>query len=63
VQFHPELPNEINKNQEFTELGHKFIYRVLSFARLNRIRNKKLTTQTQTQTDKIQAPLKKAENQ
>lgn len=61
VQFHPELPNEINKNQEFTELGHKFIYRVLGFARLNRIRNKKLATQTQN--DKIETPLKKAENQ
>lgn len=41
VQFHPELPNEINNNREFTELGHSFIHRIVCLARLNRINNKR----------------------
>ncbi|MCB0368967.1 MAG: gamma-glutamyl-gamma-aminobutyrate hydrolase family protein, partial [Bdellovibrionales bacterium] len=43
VQFHPELPEEMNKNAEFTEFGYKFIRRVISYSRLNRFRNKKQT--------------------
>lgn len=61
VQFHPELPNEINKNPEFTELGHNFIARVVGLARLNRIRNKKLLSRPQEAT--ADNPFKKAENQ
>lgn len=60
VQFHPELPNEINKNEAFTELGNKFIYRVIGFARLNRIRNKKANL-TPHESEEIKT-LKKAEN-
>lgn len=60
VQFHPELPNELNKNETFTELGNKFIYRVIGFARLNRIRNKRNIFHTEhSEPAKV---LKKAEN-
>lgn len=43
VQFHPELPNELNKNHEFTELGHSFIRRVVAYARLHKILKKNIT--------------------
>lgn len=56
VQFHPELPNELNKNHEFTELGHSFIRRVVAYARLHK-RFKIKTTSDISQTQEVNSQL------
>lgn len=64
VQFHPELPNEINKNSEFTELGNNFVHRVVCLARLNRMKNRgqKVINLPQENNTEIEMNPKKVQN-